>query len=52
MKLTQLKNVPSESINMRLSIWMLEALKAEATKRGIPYKTLILILLQEKLDGK
>lgn len=46
--MTQLKE-QTELINLRLDISTMEALKAEATKRGVPYKTLILTLLDEKL---
>lgn len=47
--MTQKENVPSQSINMRLSVSMLGALKVLAAKRGIPYKTLIVQILEERL---
>lgn len=40
----------TQSISLRLPLWMLESIKARANRQDVPYQSLIKIWLQEKLD--
>jgi CopG antitoxin of type II toxin-antitoxin system len=41
----------TKSISLRLSISMLDRLKAAANKRDVPYQSLLKIWVEEKLNG-
>jgi predicted DNA binding CopG/RHH family protein len=40
----------TQSISLRLPLWMLESIKAIANRQDVPYQSLIKVWLNEKLD--
>jgi predicted DNA binding CopG/RHH family protein len=40
----------TQSISLRLPLWMLESIKATANKQDVPYQSLIKVWLNEKLE--
>jgi hypothetical protein len=42
----------TEPVNPRLPVDMIDALKREAARRGLPYQTLIRMWLKERLDAE
>jgi hypothetical protein len=42
----------TKPVNLRLPVDMIEALKREATRRPLPYETLIRMWLKERLDDE
>ena len=42
----------TKPVNLRLPVDMIDALKQEATRRALPYETLIRMWLKERLDAE
>lgn len=42
----------TKPVNLRLPVDMIEALKRQATRRALPYQTLIRMWLKERLDSE
>lgn len=40
----------TQSISLRLPLWMLDAIKTAANKQDVPYQSLIKVWLNEKLE--
>jgi len=40
----------TQSISLRLPLWMLESIKTNANKQDVPYQSLIKVWLYEKLE--
>jgi predicted DNA binding CopG/RHH family protein len=40
----------TQSISLRLPLWMLEAIKVTANRQDVPYQSLIKVWLSEKLE--